>query len=298
MLNGTFIGSLLRSGRPCGRGAGRSPRSGPGAGAGGVDGAGRSATSGRDGPGSRRELAAGRVRRVVVMGCLLGVVGRWVRWSGLRRRSGRSTYRSCSSTSGSRPSRRSRSSWTSRWRPVSRSASPAAIRSSSPAARARVGSTPLGERVQRPVPDVCFVRVRRGLGGDRLGDPDREQPRMDAEHTDAVTARLERQVLGQLDDGGLGHRVRGRQRPAVDAGLAGDVDDATATSGDHVRQDELGGQHETADVDVHRRPPLVELDLPQRSGGTEDPGVVDEQIDRTQLVAEVGHRRGEAGGDR
>ena len=119
---------------------------------------------------------------------------------------------------------------------------------------------------------------------------------MDAEHADAVTARLERQVLGQLDDGGLGHRVGGRQRPAVDAGLAGDVDDATATSGDHVRQDELGGQHETADVDVHRRPPLVELDLPQRSGGTEDPGVVDEQIGRTQLVAEVGHRRGEAGG--
>ena len=78
--------------------------------------------------------------------------------------------------------------------------------------------------------------------------------------------------------------------------MAGDVDDATATSGDHVRQDELGGQHETADVDVHRRPPLVELDLPQRSGGTEDPGVVDEQIGRTELVAEVGHRRGEAGG--
>ena len=37
----------------------------------------------------------------------------------------------------------------------------------------RVGSASFGERVQRPCPDVRFVRAHRGLGRDRLRDPDR-----------------------------------------------------------------------------------------------------------------------------
>ena len=119
---------------------------------------------------------------------------------------------------------------------------------------------------------------------------------MDAEHTDAVTARLERQVLGQLDDGGLGHRVRRHQRPAVDAGLAGDVDDPTATSGDHVGQDELGGQHEAADVDVHRRPPLVGSISHSGPTGPRIPALLTSRSIGPSWSPEVGDRGGQAGG--
>ena len=162
----------------------------------------------------------------------------------------------------------------------------------------RVGSPALGERVERPVPDVGLVGVRRGLGGDRLGDPDREQPgwtlntpmpwrlvsrarfsvslttaALDTEYADASGQRWTPAWLVMLMI---------RPRPA--ATMSG--------------RTSWVAQHETAEVDVHRRPPLVGVDLPQRAERSEDPGVVDEQIDRSQLVAEVGHGRGEAGGDR
>ena len=62
---------------------------------------------------------------------------------------------------------------------------------------------------------------------------------------------------------------------------------------DHVGQHELRGADEAADVDVHGRPPVVGLDLPERSDGAGHTGVVHEEVDRTESCSEALDRNGE-----
>ena len=123
---------------------------------------------------------------------------------------------------------------------------------------------------------------RVGVGGPGpddagLGETDRQQPGMHAEHADAVPAGFAREVLRELDDRRLRHRVARHRRPPVHSGLAGEVDDPTAAAGDHVGQDELRADEDATHVDFHRAPPGVELDLPHRADRPDDSGVVDEE---------------------
>ena len=78
------------------------------------------------------------------------------------------------------------------------------------------------------------------------------------------------------------------RRPPEHSGLAGEVDDPTAAAGDHVGQDELRADEDATHVDFHRAPPGVELDLPHRADRPDDSGVVDEQVNRSELTPQLG----------
>ena len=130
----------------------------------------------------------------------------------------------------------------------------------------RLRAAALGKLVEGPGPDAGFVPGPRCGAGDRLGHPDREQTRVHAEHADAVAARLQGEVLGQLDDGGLRDRVARRERPAVGTGLAGDVDDPSPT-GRSPSSGRTSWEHSTmprtlTSIVVHH---VVEVELPQRA---------------------------------
>ena len=60
-----------------------------------------------------------------------------------------------------------------------------------------------------------------------------------------------------------------------------DVDDPTATAGDHVRCDEPGHEVSAEDVDLLDVPPLLGFGGEQVDLSVDDPGVVDEHVDAT-----------------
>jgi len=115
---------------------------------------------------------------------------------------------------------------------------------------------------------------------------------MDAEHADAVTVRLTSEVLGELRDRGLGHRIRGHQWPPEHPGVAADVHDAATAPMHHLGEDELRAQQRAAEVHLHGAPPSVGFDLPRRPDGVHDAGVVDQQVHGAKLVAELRDRLG------
>ena len=117
---------------------------------------------------------------------------------------------------------------------------------------------------------------------------------MDAEHADAVAPGLEGEVLGELDDRGLGDGVGRHERPAVNAGLAGEVDDPAATAL-ATMSGSTSWAHRTmprtlTSIVVHHS---IGVDLPERPDRSDDPGVVHEQVDRSELALEDGDGGGE-----
>src|SRR5580704_14783704 len=111
---------------------------------------------------------------------------------------------------------------------------------------------------------------------------------MDAEDVDAVTPGFGRQVLCELHDCGLGDRVSRYLRPAEDAGLAGDVDDASAVTGYHSGKRRSAADEDAAEVDLKRAPPQFRVDLPGRADRAAYCGVVDQQVRRPKLPLQLG----------
>ncbi len=89
--------------------------------------------------------------------------------------------------------------------------------------------------------------------------------------------------LGEAHDGVLGGRVGGPAGGPVLAGLGGDVDDVAAVAGDHPLERELHAQDHAVQVDVDH-PPRREVVLVDEAPDLHDPGVVDEHVDRAQLL--------------
>src|SRR5919202_20262 len=75
--------------------------------------------------------------------------------------------------------------------------------------------------------------------------------RADGDHPNTVRRKLDRERLGQGDDGSLGRVVHGQARPRTDSGRAGRVEDDPATLRLHARNSRATAVEHAPDVDVH-----------------------------------------------
>ena len=157
----------------------------------------------------------------------------------------------------------------------------------------RVGAAAVVELVERPSLHVRLVGRRRLVGGDVSDDADGEQAGMHAEHADAVAAVSWARFSVSLIDRRLGDRVGRDERPTVSTGLAGDVDDPAATGAPPCRAGRAGwpstcraGSRRSSSTRRPGRSPTA-----VRSGPS-DPGVVDEQVDRSELRSRRPRDRG------
>ncbi len=79
------------------------------------------------------------------------------------------------------------------------------------------------------------------------------------------------------------------------AGLARHVDDPASLHRDHLGKHELRREDHAAKVHVERRPPIVRVDLPQRTDRADDARVVDEEVDRAESPADHADRLAKIG---
>ena len=99
----------------------------------------------------------------------------------------------------------------------------------------------------------------------------------------AHQAQLAADGLGETDDGVLGRRVRGAAGRAELAGLRGDVDDVSAIARDHALERELHAEDHAVQVDVDH-PPRGQVVLVDEAPDLHDAGVVDEHVERPELL--------------
>src|SRR6185295_1011156 len=129
------------------------------------------------------------------------------------------------------------------------------------------------------------ARLEAGGGGARAERGDR----------DAAAAQLLGERLREREDVGLGGVVDGHQRPGLEGGRRGDVEDAAPAAGEHPRQESLGQVREGYDIELD----LLQLAREVRFGeGPEggEAGVVDQRVDghsgTLQLLEDLVRRAG------
>ena len=126
-----------------------------------------------------------------------------------------------------------------------------------------------------------------------------DETRCNAGHTNAVARQFLGPGHGRRRNAGLGGGVVGLTDVAG-AGNRRDIDDRAAVLQlDHFRRDFTGAQEHAGQVDVDDRLPLGQahlghftvLDLEQQAV-TQDPGVVDQAMDRAEVFGDLGDHVG------
>ncbi len=128
--------------------------------------------------------------------------------------------------------------------------------------------------LQRRLPLLGEVGAKRGLN--RAGG--------DAVDRHPGPSHLTGQRLGEADDTGLGRCVVGETSPASLPDLGGDVDDAAEARLEHRRQPRAAADEDTAQVDRDHLVPHLRRHVADVAFG-DDPGVVDQDLHRSELVA-------------
>ena len=130
----------------------------------------------------------------------------------------------------------------------------------------------LGRRPRRVVAEAVADHVRAHEAG------------ADGEDGDAVRLELLGQRLAEAVHGRLAGAVGRRRAARQVGGAARDVDDAPAAALDHPRDHGAAAEVDAEDVDLEDVPPLVGLELPAGVLPDRDPRVVDEEVDRAELL--------------
>ena len=99
----------------------------------------------------------------------------------------------------------------------------------------------------------------------------------------AHQAQLDADRLGEADDGVLGRRVSGDAGGPEPARLRGEVDDVPAVAGEHPREPQLHPEDHPVEVDVDGAP-RGEVVLVEEAADRHDAGVVDEHVQRPELL--------------
>src|SRR5262249_52377841 len=111
--------------------------------------------------------------------------------------------------------------------------------------------TSLLEDVPEPGHPPLALPGAEGILGHRRAD----RPRLDGEDLDSVLGDLGGDDLGEADQGRLARDIRPEIGDGECPGPAGDVDDPTASTGNHPRQDGPGAEHRPLEVDLQAPPP-------------------------------------------
>jgi hypothetical protein len=118
---------------------------------------------------------------------------------------------------------------------------------------------------------------------------------------DLVGAELLGQRPREGDDRPLARHVVQQEGHAAEGRARGDVHDAPAALGAHLRHHCAAGQEHAEHVDVHDLTPLRDGDLLERAHGQRrvEAGVVDEDVDRAAALDRLGRHPGHVvlGGD-
>ena len=107
-----------------------------------------------------------------------------------------------------------------------------------------------------------------------------------------VATELAREAARQSDHRRLRYRVVQRKRHAVDRGKGGHVDDTAAPCLAHLRHHCLAALPYALDVRAHRIVPFGLADRLETATTkrTVERGVVDQDVDATELCRRIGHR--------
>src|SRR5262245_30335100 len=135
----------------------------------------------------------------------------------------------------------------------------------------------LGRRPRRIVAEAVSGHLRSHEAG------------ADGEDGDAVRLELPRQGLAEAVHRRLAGAVGGRRASRKVGGAARDVDDASAAARDHPRDHGTATQIDTKDVDLEDVPPLVRIEVPGGVLPDRDPRVVDQEIERAELLFGLRH---------
>ena len=126
-----------------------------------------------------------------------------------------------------------------------------------------------------------------GFFGDPVQHPGLHEARGNGVHRHASAGVLPGQRLGEPDQAGLGGGVVGLAEVADAADDAGDVDDPSPVAGRHPLDEMLGDVEDAGQVGVDDRVPHLPVHLAERPIPG-DAGVVDQDVDAVEVVAEAG----------
>src|ERR1700683_1517308 len=179
----------------------------------------------------------------------------------------------------------------------------------------------LGDRHQLDNVDVHMGRLAGGpvdggrdvVGGQRLGPGVHaagplavaeahvgelgaaDQARFDAGHPDSGAVQVGAEVEAELVHEGLGRAVDVAARIRVGAGDRAEVDDAPAAAGDHLRQERAGQVDQPGAVGLDHLVPLVDIGVLGGRQAEGQAGVVDQDVDRRELLRQRGRKPFDAG---
>ena len=120
-------------------------------------------------------------------------------------------------------------------------------------------------------------------GVDALHDVGGDPARGDGVAAQVLLGVLERRALGEPDQRVLGRRIGRSGGPAAETRHRVDIDDRAAALGQHQRHSPPHGEHRAVEIDRQHPAPGLVVDIGDGLEQVHHAGIVDEDIDATEL---------------